>query len=94
MATRMNLAGVFFHLLEFLAPAIGLGLLGAAVAKLLWRSELRSVPWLSLATRAALASLAAELAGLIVTGRDAKMVTYMSMVLACAAGLWWCVRRR
>ena len=94
MATRMNLAGVFFHLLDFLAPAIALGLLGAAVAKLLWRSELRSVPWLSLATSAALASLAAELAGLIVTGRDAKMVTYMSMVLACAAGLWGCVRRR
>ena len=90
----MNLSGVLFHLLDFLAPAIALGLLGAAVAKVLWRSELRSVPWLSLATSAALASLSAELAGLIVTGRDAKMVTYMSMVLACAAGLWWCVRRR
>ena len=90
----MNLAGVFFHLLDFLAPAVALGLLGAAAAKVLWRSELRSVRWLSLATSASLASLAAQLAGLIATGRDAKMVTYMAMVLACAAGLWWCVRRR
>ena len=90
----MNLAGVFFHLLDFLAPAVALGLLGAAAAKVLWRSELRSVRWLSLATSASLASLAAQLTGLIVTGRDAKMVTYMAMVLACAAGLWWCVRRR
>jgi hypothetical protein len=90
----MNLAGVFFHLFDFLAPAIALGLLGAAAAKVLWRSELRSVCWLSLATGAALASLAAELAGLIVTGRDAKILTYMSMVLACAAGLWWGMRRR
>ena len=94
MATRMNLAGVFFHLLDFLAPAIALGLLGAAAAKVLWRSELRSVRWLPLATSAALASLAAELVGLIVTGRDAKMLTYMSMVLAGAAGLWWGMRRR
>jgi len=94
MATRMNLAGVFFHLLDFLALALALGLLGAAAAKVLWRSELRSVRWLSLATSAALASLAAELAGLVVSGRDAKMVTYMSMVLACAVGLWWCLRRR
>ena len=90
----MNLAGVFFHLLGFLAPAMALGLLSAAAAKVLWRAELRSVHWLSLAVSAAVASLVAEMSALILTGRDAKMVSYMGMVLACAAGLWWCLRRR
>jgi hypothetical protein len=90
----MNLAGVFFHLLGFLAPAMALGLLSAAAAKVLWRAELRSVRWLSLAVSAAVASLVAEMSALILTGRDAKMVSYMGMVLACAAGLWWCLRRR
>ena len=90
----MNLAGVFFHLLDFLAPAVALGLLSATAAKVLWRAELRSLRWLPLAASAALASLATELAGLILTGHDAKMVTYASMVFACAAGLWWRLRRR
>ena len=90
----MNLAGVFFHLLGFLAPAMALGLLSAAAAKVLWRAELRSVRWLSLAVSAAVASLVAEMSALILTGRDAKMMSYMGMVLACAAGLWWCLRRR
>ena len=90
----MNFAGVFFHLLDFLAPAMALGLLAATAVKVMWRSELRSARWLSLAVSAALASLVAELLGLMLTGRDAKMVTYMGMALACAAGLWWRLRRR
>jgi hypothetical protein len=31
----------------------------------------------------------ALLAGLLIQGRDGRMATYLGMVVACAAGLWW-----
>ena len=33
----------FWHLLNFFAPAVGVGLIAAALAKLLWRRELAGV---------------------------------------------------
>ena len=83
-----------FHLLDFAAPALALALLGSAAAKALWRDELRSVSWRSLIGASALASITADVAGLVITGRDATMSGYAAMVLACAASLWWAMRRR
>lgn len=78
-----------WHLLNFVYPAVSVGLIGAALAKLLWRGELAGVPWRRLARDAALAGLAVLVAGLVVFGRDGKMATYLAMVVACAVTLWW-----
>ncbi|WP_088282366.1 hypothetical protein [Ideonella sp. A 288] len=78
-----------WHLLNFFAPAVGVGLLSAAGAKWLWRRELGAVPWRRLASAASGASAAVLVAGLVLSGRDGRMVVYAAMVLACAAALAW-----
>lgn len=90
----MNFLDFFWHIADFAAPALLLGAISAAAAKWLWRSALRSTPWFHLGCSAAAASLLACVVGLVITGRDGKMVTYAAMVLACAASLWWRLRGR
>ncbi len=90
----MNFLDLAWHTVNFAAPALLLGAISAAAAKLLWRGPLRATPWHRLSGQAAAAGLLAGLAGLVITGRDGKMVTYAAMVLACAASLWWRTRGR
>jgi hypothetical protein len=90
----MNFLDLFWHICDFAAPAILLGVISATAAKWLWRGPLRTVPWIHLGCSAAAASLLACIAGLVITGRDGKMVTYAAMVLACAISLWWRMRGR
>ena len=78
-----------WHLLNFFAPALGMGLLTTVMAKLLWHRSLKGVSFRRLGLWATAGSALALVAGLIVFGRDGKMLTYGAMVLACAAGLWW-----
>ena len=83
-----------WHLLNLVAPALGLGLTAASLSKLLWRQALAAVPWARLAAWGCGAALLALLAGLVWTGRDGRMATYTAMVLACALALWWAGFRR
>jgi hypothetical protein len=78
-----------WHALNFFAPAIGVALLAAGGAKLLWRRELAGVAWHRLALWGTLAGAAALVGGLIVFGRDGKMATYGALVAATALALWW-----
>lgn len=78
-----------WHLLNFALPAVGLGMLAAAGAKLLWRRELGGVAWRRLARDASLASAAMLVAGFVVFQHDGRMATYAAMVVACAVMLWW-----
>jgi len=77
------------HLVNLFVPALALGALAAALAKLLWRRELAGVGWLRLAGAACAACAVVTLAGLVLFGRDGKMATYGAMVVACAVMLWW-----
>jgi hypothetical protein len=77
------------HLLGFFLPALGLGTVSAALAKGLWRSELRAVRWTRLALWSGGAGALASLAGLVAFGRDGMMATYAAMVLASALALLW-----
>ena len=79
----------FWHLLNFLAAAGFTGLLTAVLAKLVWRHALRNVGWQRLIAWAVVPAMLASVAGLLLTGRDGKMVSYAGMVLACAVGVWW-----
>ncbi|CAN5329495.1 hypothetical protein BH11PSE9_BH11PSE9_13460 [soil metagenome] len=85
----MDPLGAFWHLTNFFAPAVGIGLIAASLAKLLWRRELKAVRWWPLSLWAMAGSAAVLVAGLLVFGRDGKMATYGAMVIACALCLWW-----
>lgn len=78
-----------WHVTNLFVPALALGALAAALAKLLWWRELAPVTWLRMAVPAALACAVVTLAGLVAFGRDGKMATYAGMVVACAFMLWW-----
>ena len=77
-----------WHALNFFAPALGLAVLAASAAKLLWRHDLAGVSWVRLALWAALAGVAVLIGGLLVFGRDGKMTTYAALVVATALALW------
>lgn len=83
-----------WHLLNFVAPAVGVGLLAGVMAKLLWRRSLRNVPYWPLAGWAAAAGLAALVLGLVVFGHDSRMATYGLLVVSTAGALWWKGLRR
>ena len=77
------------HVLNLFLPAAMLAGLAAALAKLLWRRELAGVAWSRLAAPAAVVCAGVTLLGLAWTGRDGRMATYGTMVVACALTLWW-----
>jgi hypothetical protein len=77
------------HLLGLFMPALVVGPLAAALAKLCWRADLLGVRWARLAAWASVASAGVLLAGLVVFGRDGMMATYGAMVFAAALALWW-----
>jgi len=85
----LDVLGGFWHLANFFAPALGMALFATLLAKLLWWRDLRDVPWGRLLVWGAGAAALVCIVGLVVFGRDGKMITYGAMVVACALGLWW-----
>ena len=79
----------FWHLLNFIGPALGVALIATALAKLSWRRELAAVSWRRLVGWATCAGVMALTAGLMVFGRDGTMLTYAVLVMASALALWW-----
>jgi hypothetical protein len=77
------------HFAGLFAPALGLGAISAALAKLVWRSELRGVRWTRLAGWSAAAAAVVLVAGLVVFGHDGMMASYAGMIVASAAALMW-----
>ena len=88
----MSLLDLLFHLLNFLAPAVAVGLLVATLAPLLMKKARPHHTWLTQVAINSVACALALLAGLIVFGRDGKMVTYGAMVLVCASSQWYAAR--
>jgi hypothetical protein len=85
----MDFIDGLLHVANFFAPALGVGALGALLAKLVWRRELRVVPWRRLAAWGCGAGALASFGGLVVLGRDGRIATYAAVVLAAAVALWW-----
>ena len=78
-----------WHLVNFFAPAVFVGITVPLLARLVWRRELRSMalrPAIGWAVGVAAFGL---LAGLLLFGRDGKMGTYAAMATAVAASVWW-----
>jgi hypothetical protein len=78
-----------WHLLNFFAPALAVGVLAAALAKLLWRRELAAARFRRLAAWACAGAAAAAVAALLVFGRDGTVAGYALLVAASALALWW-----
>jgi hypothetical protein len=87
--SEMGPLDALWHLLNLFGPALGTGLIAAVLAKLLWRRDLKAVPWRRLALWGCAAAAGVTLAGLVVFGRDGRMATYGAMVAAIALALWW-----
>jgi uncharacterized membrane protein len=87
-ATPLDFLDALWHLLNFFAPAVGVGLFTSGFLKLLWRRELKGNGWRRLALWAMAACGAVLIGGLIAFGHDGRMATYAAMVVACAITLW------
>jgi hypothetical protein len=88
----MDPLDLLFHLLNFLAPAMGGSVLLAVLARLVVRSRACGE---SLLTQIGVNFLASALAlglGLWFFGRDGKMASYAAMVL-CSASSQWLMQR-
>jgi hypothetical protein len=79
----------FWHLANLFVPALGLGGIAAAMAKLAWRRELARLSWWRLAAPASAGCACITVAGLVAFGHDGRMATYAAMVVVCALALWW-----
>jgi len=70
-------------------PALATGLMSASAAKWLWRRELTGVSWRRLVAGPSIAGSIVLLVGLVLLGRDGRMLSYGAMVVASALALWW-----
>lgn len=85
----MTAIDLLWHLGNLLALALGVGLLSAALAKLVWRKALGTVGWWRLAKWAVLTGWLGLLIGLLWTGRDGRMAVHALTLAGIAIGLWW-----
>lgn len=85
----MTFFGILGHLLGLLLPAIGVSVVLMAVPRV-WPKAAKG-RW-TLKTEAVMllgSGAAVLLAGLVVFGRDGKMMTYAALVLVLGTLAWW-----
>jgi hypothetical protein len=79
----------FWHLLNFLAPAIGVGVLTPLLAKIVWWRGLQGAGWRRLMGLCTAVSALTWVVALVVFGRDGRMASYGALVGANAVSMWW-----
>ncbi|MET0518331.1 MAG: hypothetical protein ABW005_05790 [Burkholderiaceae bacterium] len=90
----MSPLDAFWHLSNFFVPAWVVAGLVAALAKLLWRRELKSLAWRRLALWGALGGSGALIAALLVLGHDGKMLGYALMLVGISVPQWLLMIKR
>jgi len=88
----MSLLGLLDHLLNFVAPALVVGLLVAVLAPLLMKKARPHHTWLTQGAINSVAGLLALLVGLFFFGRDGKMASYAAMLLVCGSSQWFAAK--
>ena len=91
---QVGVNDVVWHVLNFFAPAVGVGMLTASLVKLVWWRALRGVGFRGLCLAASVACAVGLVAGLLLFGRDGKMATYGLMLLLCTLSVGWFGLRR
>ena len=84
----MGLLDLSIHLLSFVAPAFVLAVLVAFGGRLVLPRNTRPQRWWAPVLLNFLAGAAVLFAGLVLFGRDGKMLTYAAMVVAVATAQW------
>jgi hypothetical protein len=79
----------FWHVLNFLAPAIGVGVVACLLAKVFWRHTLPTNALGGLLAWSVGAGCVVLCVGMVVSGHDGQMSTYGALVLCVAVILWW-----
>ena len=80
------------HLLNFvLTPAL-FGGVAAGLAKLVWNRRLHATPWLRLALWASAVALLGQMAGVVLSGREGTMSSYLLVLAGGVSGLLWAGR--
>ena len=85
----MGLLTALGHLLNFIAPALGMAVIGSVLVKLVWHRAMRRVGWAGLLVWSAAVGALVLFGGLLLFGRDGAMATYAALVLATACVFWW-----
>jgi len=80
------------HLLNFVAPALCVGLLVAVAARLGLRPGPRAPGFWRQVALNGVAGMAVLFGGLLWLGRDGKMATYAALVVAVASSQAWMLR--
>jgi len=78
-----------WHLLNFFAPALGVGVITAVLARLVWWRELRSAGFARLVIWACAGCAIGLVAALIIFERDGRMAGYALMLAGGSLALWW-----
>jgi hypothetical protein len=88
----MNLNDIYFHLLNFVAPAAGLALLLPLLGRPFFKAQAALLPWWGQMLVNFMVGVAVLLACLWGLGRDGKMMAYALLVLAVTSSQWLLVR--
>lgn len=79
---------LLLHLLNFIAPALFMGLALAVLARFVLRNKSAKLSLPAQIAINSIAGVAVLVAGLWYFGRDGKMATYAALVVACALSQW------
>lgn len=85
----MDPLDALWHLLNFFAPALGVGVITAALARLVWRRELRAARFGRLVAFTCGGCAVGLVGALALFERDGKMAGYALMLAGGALALWW-----
>ncbi|AVT13574.1 hypothetical protein [Paracidovorax avenae] len=88
----MDPTAAALHLLNFMAPALGVALLLACLAALFFRGAPRTAGFVGQVAVSFAVGLGVCVAGLVLAGRDGKMLTYAALVAACGTVQWVLMR--
>ena len=84
----MGIVDAFLHAINFMLPAAWVALLVTTLGRFLKQNRPVALAFIARAAINFIVCLGVLLIGLIITGRDGKMMTYMAMVLASATVQW------
>ena len=90
----MDFIDFFWHLAGFVLPAAAMAASMALVSRFVDRDIPSKIDWPAQAAIQFVVGLAVLLAGLVLTGRDGRVMTYAALVLACATTQLLLARRR
>jgi hypothetical protein len=85
----MSPSAFFWHLVNFFAVSVTMGVLAAALARLVWARVPVRLGWRGTAAACVGSAAAAQVAGFLVFGGDGRMATYALMVVSQALVLGW-----